>query len=340
MTSPLTLGPLALKSRVLVAPMAGITDAPFREIAANMGAGLVTTEMVAAEAVVRSTQAMLALLDFPPLDTPVCAQFVGCDAGAMAEAATIAVERGANAIDVNLGCPVKKVVGIGSGAALARNIHQTADVLAAMVNSVSVPVTAKMRLGWDHTSINAPELAAALESVGVAAVSVHGRTRAQAYTGWSNWDEIARVKEAVNIPVFGSGDVASPAFAQHQIESGRVDGVIIARGMLGDFHMVQRTCDLVDRGESTALLPFSERMDLTRHHLHALSAYYGENKAVRIGRKYVSWTIKGCAGAARLRQMVQGLETLGDVDAILDQATLAGERSEGPFLPIFISGEG
>src|ERR1700689_2649196 len=229
---PLMVGGLELSSPVLVAPMVGITDAPCRAICREFGAGLVSTEMVAAEAVVRSTDAALHLLDFPKQVSPVAAQLVGCDPGVMADAAVSCVERGAVLVDVNLGCPVSKVVSRGSGAALARDVHATARVVAAMVAAVPVPVTVKMRLGWDSSSINAPELARALADAGPAAVTVHGRTRCQKYEGTADWSEIARVKEAVDLPVFGSGDVEDVETLARRIESGMVDGVVIARGML------------------------------------------------------------------------------------------------------------
>lgn len=243
-------------------------------------------------------------------------------------------------VDVNLGCPVRKVVGIGNGAALARDIAATAKVLSAMVRAVPVPVTAKMRLGWDHSSINAPELGRALEGVGVAAVTVHGRTRAQAYQGRADWGEIARVKEAVGIPVIGSGDVDSPEVAAAHVAAGDVDGVVLARGMLGDFHMIQRVAAMVDRGEQIAPPPFAARISMTAEHLSALCDYYGEHRALRIGRKYLAWTIKGCKGAARLRSRVQDVSARADVDELLTLALESGPREEGVFLPIFTSGEG
>ena len=203
----LRLGRLELDSPVLIAPMVGITDAPFRRLARELGAGLVSAEMTAAEAVVRLIPRTLELLSFDPEVRPVAAQLVGCDPGVMAEAAAICAARGAMVVDVNLGCPVPRVTGRGSGAALARDVHATARVVQAMVEAVDVPVTAKMRLGWDHASINAPELSRALEDVGCAMVTVHGRTRAQRYQGQADWEEIARVKRAVRIPVVGSGDV-------------------------------------------------------------------------------------------------------------------------------------
>ncbi len=338
---PLRLGDLALPSRILIAPMAGISDAPFREISAEMGAGLVTTEMVAAEAVVRSREASVKLLDFPPGVGPVAAQLVGSDPAVMAEAAQVCVERGAMAVDVNLGCPVRKVVGIGNGAALARDVDATARVLGAMVDAVApVPVSAKMRLGWDHQSINAPQLARALQDVGVRMVTVHGRTRCQAYEGHADWDEIARVKEAVDIPVIGSGDVRDPDLVAERIERGMVDGVVVARGMLGNFHLVRQMDHRLRTGERLPEQPFEERIALTRRHLHMLIDYYGEGRALRIGRKYVAWTIKGCNGAARLRSMVQDLDSRERLEELFALALAAGERPEGWFAPVFTSGEG
>lgn len=338
--TPLRIGSLPLSSPVLVAPMAGITDVPFRKIASEMGAGLVTTEMVAAEAVVRSVEASLKLLDFPYTKAPVAAQLVGRDPAVMADAARVCVDRGAMAVDVNLGCPVRKVVGLGSGAGLARDIDATARVLGAMVDAVDVPVTAKMRLGWDHGSINAPRLARALQDVGVRAVTVHGRTRCQGYSGLADWDEIARVKEAVDIPVFGSGDVETPEGIRAVIAEGRVDGVIIARGMLGNFWLLRQATALLATGERVPDLPFTERIALSRRHLDLLIAYYGERKALKIGRKYVAWTIKGCAGAARLRAMVQDLDSPERLDQLFDLALASGEAPAGWFRPVFTSGEG
>jgi tRNA-dihydrouridine synthase B len=282
----------------------------------------------------------LHLLDFPKQVSPVAAQLVGCDPAVMADAAVVCVERGAVLVDVNLGCPVSKVVSRGSGAALARDVHATARVVAAMVAAVPVPVTVKMRLGWDSSSINAPELARALADAGVAAVTVHGRTRCQKYEGTADWVEIARVKEAVDLPVFGSGDVEDVETLARRIESGMVDGVVIARGMLGNFWLVRQAVHRLATGTTLPELDFGERIALARRHLDMLCAYHGETRALRIGRKYVAWTIRGCAGAARLRAEVQTMDTRERLDALLDRALAAGPRPEGWFKPVFISGEG
>jgi tRNA-dihydrouridine synthase B len=336
----LRIGSLQLSSPVLIAPMVGITDAPCRELAVELGAGLVSTEMVASEAVVRSVDASLRLLDFPAGVGPAGAQLVGCDPAVMADAAAICVERGALTVDVNLGCPVRKVVGRGSGAALARDVRATSAVLRAMVDAVDVPVTAKMRLGWDAQSINAPDLARALADVGVSAVTVHGRTRCQGYAGDADWQEIARVKEAVDIPVFGSGDVEDVRLIERRIRAGVVDGVVLARGMLGNFWLIRQATHLLATGEVLDDLDFAERMALCRRHLDMLITYHGQQRALRIGRKYVAWSIKGCNGAARLRAMVQDLDSLDMLDTIFERALGAGLGPQGWYRPVFTSGEG
>jgi tRNA-dihydrouridine synthase B len=337
---PLRIGSLELSSRVLVAPMVGITDAPCRRITRDFGAGLVSTEMVAAEAVVRNTDATRALLQVDGEDYPVAAQLVGCDASTMAEAARICVDLGASVVDVNLGCPVARVVTRGSGAALARDLRATASVLEAMVKAVNVPVTAKMRLGWDSDSINAPELSRSLQEVGVAAVTVHGRTRCQKYAGRSDWAEIARVREAVDLPVIGSGDVDDVRMLGERIRSRVVDAVVVARAMLGNFWFVRQAVEYVHSGELIADLPFARRIELTRRHLEMLCAHYGDARALRIGRKYVTWTVRGCNGAARLRAQVQGLDSRRRLHDLLDAALASGQAPGGWFRPLFSSGDG
>ena len=334
------IGTLQLSSPVVVAPMVGITDVPTRALAHELGAALVSTEMVAADAVVRLVEPAMQLLQFPAGVHPVAAQLVGGAPAVMAEAARIAVERGAEVVDINLGCPVAKVVNRGSGAALARDIHATASVLSAMAAAVPVPVTAKMRLGWDHQTINAPELARALQDSGAAAISVHGRTRCQKYQGRADWAEIARVKEAVSIPVFGSGDVDAAATAARRVRAGVVDGVIVARGMLGNLWFVRQMTELLTSAEQIPDLTFAERLALTRRHVRMLADHHGQSRGMRIGRKYVAWAVKGCNGAARLRARVQDLDTLEQLDELLESALLSGLGPSGWFTPVFTSGDG
>lgn len=338
----LRIGSLELATPIFIAPMVGITDRPFRAFAREMGVGLTCTEMTAAAALVRAPEEVaVRLLDLGPDERPVSAQVVGNDPSVMADAAQICVALGADAVDVNLGCPVPKVVRLGSGAALAREISRTVAVLEAMVQAVDVPVTAKMRLGWDHQTINAPELSRALEQVGVAAVTVHGRTRCQKYTGFADWDEIARVKEAVDhIPVLGSGDVRDSAVVESRIRAGAVDGVVVARGMLGDWNFLEQTVSQLRWGEPGPLPTFESRLRLAKRHWDAMVAHHGEQRGVRLSRKFVVWAIKGCDGAARLRSRVADLFTQSDLDELFEEILHAGEGPSGWHLPNFTSGEG
>ncbi len=338
----LRIGQLELDNPIFIAPMAGITDRPFRDLARALGAGLTCTEMTAAAAVVRAPAEMVdRVIDLGAGEHPVAVQLVGCDPQMMADAAQICVERGADIVDVNLGCPVPKVVRLGSGAALAREIGATVRVLEAMVSAVPVPVTAKMRLGWDHISINAPQLCSALEGVGVAAVTIHGRTRAQRYTGFADWDQIARVKEAVRgIPVLGSGDVRDPQQVEGRIRQGVVDGVVIARGMMGDWHLLAQTVHQLKFGDPGPDPTFEERVQLARVHWNSVVAHHGEQRGVRLARKYVVWAIKGCSGAARLRARVADLNTQSDLDELYSEIVAAGEGPQGWQRPSFSSGEG
>lgn len=341
-TGRLLIGSVELATPIFIAPMVGITDRPFRSFARQMGVGLTCTEMTAAAALTRAPEGVAArLLDLGPEEWPVAAQLVGNDPQMMADAAQICVELGADAVDVNLGCPVNKVVRLGSGAALAREISRTAAVLEAMVRAVQVPVTAKMRLGWDHQTINAPELARALEGVGVAAVTVHGRTRCQKYAGFADWDEIARVKEAVDrIPVLGSGDVRDGALIEARIRTGAVDGVVVARGMLGDWNFLEQIVNQLRWGEPGPAPSFEARLRLAKRHWDSMVAHHGEQRGVRLSRKFVVWAIKGCAGAARLRARVAELFTQADLDQLFDEILQAGEGPGGWHRPNFTSGEG
>lgn len=338
----LRIGEVELRNPIFIAPMAGITDRPFRALARRLGVGLTCTEMTAAAALVRAPEAALdTILDLGEGEHPVAAQLVGSDPAMMADAAQICVARGADIVDVNLGCPVPKVVRLGSGAALARDVRQTVEVLGAMVRAVPVPVTAKMRLGWDHQTINAPELSRALEDVGVAAVTVHGRTRSQRYLGFADWVEIARVKEAVTrIPVLGSGDVRDAAEVQRRISAGVVDGVVVARGMLGDWNFIEQTVRLLETGDPGPDPTFHDRLALAREHWDQLVDHYGEQRGTRLARKFVVWAIKGCSGAARLRARVADLHAAADLDAMYEEILAAGEGPTGWHRPEFTSGEG
>ncbi|MGH7639594.1 MAG: tRNA dihydrouridine synthase DusB [Candidatus Dormibacteria bacterium] len=336
------IGGIELRTPILIAPMVGITDRPFRAFAREMGVGLTCTEMTAAAALVRAPDEVARrLLDLGEEESPVAAQVVGSDPRMMADAAQICVALGADLVDVNLGCPVPRAVRLGSGAALAREIPRTAAVLKAMAEAVPVPVTAKMRLGWDRDSINAPELCRALEDVGAAAVTIHGRTRCQKYTGFADWGEIARVKEAVRrIPVLGSGDVRDGELVERRIRAGMVDGVVVARGMLGDWNFLEDTVSRLRGGAPQPGASFGERLRLAKRHWDALVDHHGEERGVRLSRKFVVWAIKGCAGAARLRARVADMFTRDDLEQIFWEILDAGEGPQGWHVPVFTSGDG
>jgi len=334
-------GPLTLPSNLFLSPLAGYTNLPFRLVVRELGGvGLCTTDLVNARSLLEKREKAFKLIETRPEDSPLAVQLFGSVPEEMRDAAVYCESTGVASIDINMGCPVRKVVNVGGGSAMMTELGKTAALVKGMVQAVRIPITAKMRLGWDGATINAPELARALEDVGVAAVTVHGRTRCQKYEGTADWAEIARVKDAVSIPVFGSGDVEDAETIARRIESGIVDGVVIARGMLGNFWFVRQAVHRLATGGHLPDLDFAERIALARRHLDMLCAYHGERRALRIGRKYVSWTIRGCAGAARLRAEVQGMDTRERLDALLDSALAAGPRPEGWFQPVFVSGEG
>ncbi|MGC8461834.1 MAG: tRNA dihydrouridine synthase DusB [Candidatus Dormibacteria bacterium] len=336
----LTIGTLSLRSRVVVSPMVGITDAPFRTLSAELGAGLVTTEMVSSEALVRNIPAALDKVDIAKLPIPTAVQLMGATPETMAEAAQICVDRGADIIDVNLGCPVRKIVNQGAGACLARDIPKTAAVFEAIVAAVNVPVTAKIRTGWDESALNSPELAVALEKVGVAAITVHGRSRAQGYRGLARWDLIKMVKDRVSIPVLGNGDVTDGASLAERWNDSGLDGIAIARGVVGNFWFLRQAVEQVDRGKEIPMASFADRVQLARQHVRRLLEYYGEHKASKVGKKYLAWTIKGCAHASHLRSALQEATTGSEMENIFDDVLEAGEATSGWFQPTFISGEG
>lgn len=314
------IGPYALTSPVLVAPMAGVTDPPFRQLAAEMGAGLLCGEMVSAMALVHTNRQSQEMLDFNRDRHPVAAQLMGGDPAIMAAAAPMAVAAGADIVDINMGCPVPKVVKTSGGSALLRNVQQAAAVAQAVVRAVPTPVTAKIRLGWDADSRNYLEVARALESVGVVALAVHGRTRAQHYDPWADWEAIAAVKAAVRIPVSGSGDVRTADDAQRRLRESGCDGIMLARGTLGNLWLIRQVVERLRTGARVPDLTWPERLHLVRRHCDLVLDYYGVDRGVRLLRKFVAWGLKGCVGAARLRNYVQGLDSLAAVERLFAEA--------------------
>ena len=308
------IGNIEITSRLSLAPMAGVTDLAFRKICSELGAGLTTTEMVSSKALCYQDKKSRGLLKLFDGEHPAAAQIFGSDPVCMAEAAVIAAEiSGADMIDINMGCPVGKVVSNGDGSALMRDIDKAARVAEAVVKASPVPVTVKMRRGWDKGSINAVELAIALEQVGVAAVAVHGRTRAQMYAGQSDWTTAKQVKEAVSIPVIANGDVFSAQDAVRLLRATGADMVMIGRGCFGNPWLFQQAAAALEGREIPALPPLHQRVDTAVRQIEMAVADKGEHVAILEARKQYCWYLKGVSHANYYKEQIVRMNTLEDV---------------------------
>jgi tRNA-dihydrouridine synthase B len=316
----MNIGPHRLGSPVYVAPMAGVTDAPFRKLAREFGAGLACTEMISSEALVRRHPESFRLMDLSWDARPVSVQLMGGDPGVMAQAATMAEAHGADIVDINMGCPVPKVVKTSGGASLLRDPERAARVAEAVVRAVRVPVTAKIRLGWDFETRNYRRMAGLLESAGVQALAVHGRTRSQNYEPWADWEAIGAVKATVRIPVAGSGDLRTADEARRRMRETGVDAVMLGRGILGNLWLIRQAVALLASGERVPELDWPERVALVRRHCDLVLEYYGSERGSRLLRKFIAWGLKGFKGAPRLRQMVNTISRAEEVDAVLEEA--------------------
>ena len=314
------IGPYTLISPVYVAPMAGVTDAPFRKIAREFGAGLACTEMISSEALVRQHRETSRLMDLGWDERPVSVQLMGGDPQVMAQAARLAEAAGADIVDINMGCPVPKVVKTSGGSSLLRDPERACRVAEAVVAAVSVPVTVKIRLGWDFATRNYLEMATRLEATGIQGLAVHGRTRSQRYDPSADWIAIAQVKASVNIPVAGSGDLRSSDDAVRRIRQSGVDAVMLGRGILGNLWLVRQTVARLTTGETIPALSWIEQIELVRRHCDLVLDYYGAERGPRLLRKFIAWGLRGFRGAARLRTMVQSVASPADVTVVLDAA--------------------
>ena len=332
------IGPYTLHSPVYVAPMAGVTDAPFRKIAREFGAGLACTEMISSEALVRRHRESFRLMDLGWDQRPVSVQLMGGDPAVMAQAARIAEEAGADIVDINMGCPVPKVVKTSGGSSLLRDPDRACRVAEAVVSAVSVPVTVKIRLGWDFATRNYLEMATRLEMTGIQGLAVHGRTRSQRYDPYADWIAIAQAKAAVKIPVAGSGDLRTADDAAGRIRESGVDAVMLGRGILGNLWLVRQTVARLTTGESIPPLSWIEQIELVRRHCDLVLDYYGAERGPRLLRKFIAWGLRGFRGAARLRTMVQSVTSPVDVTVVLDAAlaidpgpfSIDGEMDDAP----------
>ena len=319
MMKQLKIGNVTLENRYILGPMAGVTDLPFRLLCKEQGAGLLCMEMVSAKAILYNNKNTETLLEIHPDEQPVSLQFFGSDPKIMSEMAKRVEERPFDIMDINMGCPVPKVVKNGEGSALMKNPKLVHEIVSAMVKAINKPVTVKIRKGFDDTCINAVEMAKIIEDAGAAAVAVHGRTREQYYSGTADWEIIRQVKEAVSIPVIGNGDVTSQQKAEELVKQTGCDGIMIARGAQGNPWIFSEMIAYEQTGQLPDRPARREVREMMLRHARLQLQYKGEYLGIREMRKHVAWYTKGLQGSAKLREEINRVESYAELEELLER---------------------